>query len=489
MMRLPIHKACWASLGLVLCFSQCTMSIGNFEDCQVTADCWETYAREDLTCSNQQCVVHELYKSCQTIVGDTHEDVMDYEMITFGAIMAMSTPEGASNPRGDFRSKALELGYGQFNQRLGADDQPFRVRVCDHQGDSEQVEALADYLVNERHVPLLITSGSQDTLNASVVTIASKTLLLSISATSPELRGLNDNGLVWCMSPSDALVGKAVADSIIVESEEAAPSIGIIYIDDVYGQGLQNEFKKRYQERYPSTSVNSYSFKTNDINSIDSALEHLKQDSVEKLFVIAFSEDGAYISNEVASIMSGVQPVSGANGLPLNCDLIYADSVKDEAFLEALDSTTPSRINGASIFSVGKLSGSIFENFQSQFQTTFDLDPSSQGYLAQAYDLSFLSALATYYSRQNHNEVTGERLAEALSHLSAGTPYTFEAANITDMINDLKNAGEINISGASGELDFDVSTGDPGGEISITYILNGGFTESESTPGICNSDE
>ena len=54
--------------------------------------------------------------------------------------MAMSTPEGASNPRGEFRSKALELGYGHFNQRAASMISRFEY-VFVIIGDSERVRA------------------------------------------------------------------------------------------------------------------------------------------------------------------------------------------------------------------------------------------------------------------------------------------------------------------------------------------------------------
>ena len=466
---------CWA-----MTFSQCTMVVGSFDECEQTSECWQLYERNDLTCQEKQCVIHELYSKCETIVGNTDSALTDDEVITFGAIMAMSTPEGASNPRGEFRSKALELGYGHFNQRGGVNDKPFRVRVCDHQGDSEQVAGLADYLTNERKVPLLITSGSQDTINASTITILAKTLLISISATSPELRGLNDNGLVWRMSPSDALVGKAAAESVIVPELADAPSFGIIYLSDVYGDGLQNEFKKVYQDLYSDASVSSYSFQSNDQASIDNALGNLKEANADQLFVIAFSEDGSYIANQIAGN-------TNFSELPRNCEIFFADSVKDQTFLDGLDSVTPSILNGASIFSVGELSGSVFESFQDQFESTYSLDPSLQGYLAQAYDLAFVSALASHYSFDKNASVDGTGMAQAMSHLSSGEAYTMEAANITNMINDLLSNGDIDIQGASGELTFDPNTGDPDGVISTTFIIDGSFEKRDTPPEMCSS--
>ena len=103
-----VKRVAFAST-LVLCLSQCSMVIGSFEDCEQTSDCWQLYDRNDLSCQEKQCVTHDLYSNCETIVGNTDSALTDDEVMTFGAIMAMSTPEGASNPRGKFAVRRSSL--------------------------------------------------------------------------------------------------------------------------------------------------------------------------------------------------------------------------------------------------------------------------------------------------------------------------------------------------------------------------------------------
>ena len=77
-------------LVMLLFFVQCAQMVGDFQDCKTNVDCWETYARNDLICSESQCVRHELQDKCETIIGDTDENTHDGEVITFGAIIAVA---------------------------------------------------------------------------------------------------------------------------------------------------------------------------------------------------------------------------------------------------------------------------------------------------------------------------------------------------------------------------------------------------------------
>ena len=92
-MNVRVFKRTVVVLLWAVAFSQCTMVIGSFDECEQTSDCWQLYDRNDLSCEEKQCVIHELYSQCQTVVGNTDSELTDDEVMTFGAIMAMSTKQ------------------------------------------------------------------------------------------------------------------------------------------------------------------------------------------------------------------------------------------------------------------------------------------------------------------------------------------------------------------------------------------------------------
>ncbi|MBL90383.1 MAG: hypothetical protein CMH56_01035 [Myxococcales bacterium] len=493
---------------LAMSVMHCTTLIGEFKDCNTNVDCWNTYERNDLVCRSDQCVIHEQHENCNIIVGDTDETKHDGEMITFGAIMAMTDAEtGESNPRGSYRSKAMALAYDYFNERGGVDGKNFRLRICDHQKDATRVEALARYLVEDRGLPLVVTGGSSDTINASVVAIPTESLTMSISATALDISDLDDDDLVWRVVPSDKQIGKAVAESIevadgpasggseaaeldggVAEAGDAgvasssggsgAPKVGVIYVNDPFGQGLQAAFEERYRSLHQNAEIVAGPFNEQDEASVLTVLDSLNAANPDKLFIIAFATEATLIANKIAG--------SDYPNLPRGCDVIFADAMKDQAFLDGLNSTAPSVLEGASIPSWGA-SGPVYDTFSGAFETTYDLDPSAQGYLAHAYDLAFVSALAAIHSNENQGAVTGLGLVDGMKNLSDGEAFEMKAPNITAMTNALKSSGKINVFGATGDIDFDSASGEPlSGQITISYISGGAFVGSNST--ICSSD-
>ena len=473
------------SVGLVgsLCFTACTPLLGDFEDCATNVDCWETYERSDLICRDRQCVVHELHEKCTTVIGDNSADKDDSDLITFGAIMTMTDADtGEPSPRGEHRSKALDLAYRHFNQWGGIEGKSLRVRICDHQKDSERVEDLAKYLLEDRQLPLVITGGSSDTINASAVAIPAGAAVISISATALGISNLDDEGLVWRVVPSDAQIGAAVANAIGASAGgsavEAPVSVGVLYINDPFGQGLQSEFKKEFQEQQPQATVYAAPFEDGEAESIRAALATLNDQAPQSLFVIAFATDAALIANEIGG--------DNYPNLPRRCNLYFTNSMKDQSFLDGLNSTAPSALEGASIAAWGAF-GDVYDNFRSEFETTYDLDPNDQGYLAHSYDLGFVTSLAALHAVHVSGALNGQGLAEGMRHLGAGASFDFTNANVSAMVEAMKNDGSVDVNGATGPLDFDPALGEPmTGQIIKSFISGGTFSDERPDGSVCD---
>ena len=58
-------------------------------------------------------------------------------------------------------------------------------------------------------------------------------------------------------------------------------------------------------------------------------------------------------------------------------------------------------------------------------------------------------------------------MAEGLAHLSAGKPVNLSPTEWQSGIGALKSAGQINVEGTSGKLDFDATTGEAPGKIEL----------------------
>ncbi|HEX8107415.1 MAG TPA: hypothetical protein VF516_06770, partial [Kofleriaceae bacterium] len=100
--------------------------------------------------------------------------------------------------------------------------------------------------------------------------------------------------------------------------------------------------------------------------------------------------------------------------------------------------------------------------FVTHFNETFsDSDPITRTYSPNAsYDAFYLLAYATY-AIPSHEVVTGERLARAFGKLlPPGRPIDVGLAGIYDAYDALSKGASIDLTGATGSLDFDPSTGE-----------------------------
>ncbi len=93
-------------------------------------------------------------------------------------------------------------------------------------------------------------------------------VIMSGSATSPEITDLDDDGWVWRTVPSDTVQGKVAADTLIAQGVQTA---AIIHRDDSYGRGLAEQFEKSFEAEggavvglasYPTENAEQLDFTT-----------------------------------------------------------------------------------------------------------------------------------------------------------------------------------------------------------------------------------
>jgi branched-chain amino acid transport system substrate-binding protein len=79
-------------------------------------------------------------------------------------------------------------------------------------------------------------------------------VMISPSATSPALSTIEDNGLFFRTSPSDARQGQVMADIIM---EKGINSVAVSYTNNDYGKGLADSFQAAFEEKGGTVTVNS----------------------------------------------------------------------------------------------------------------------------------------------------------------------------------------------------------------------------------------
>ncbi|WP_375771068.1 ABC transporter substrate-binding protein [Archangium gephyra] len=435
------------------------------DECQTSEDC-----ASDQVCVQQVCL--PLPAGClATPYGST-----DADAIRMGGLFPLHTsPEaGASMDESDVQGfNAVLLALEEVNQRtLGG--RKIALYFCDTGSNKDVAEKQARWLVNDKKVAAVLTAGSSQTLAVADVTLPAGVLTMSYSASSPELTAKEDTnggpvGLLWRTSPSDAIQGSVIAHLLRTDSRFGLPSkVGILYVDDLYGQGLSNIISDQLS---PLVANRPYAYeRKGDVKSVMDALDMTYRPAVTVL--IGFADDAVAILKE-ASTRANLNRDSGHRWF-------FSDSVKDTAVLA--DPVAASQARGFYGTAPAQGTGLAFSTFSARFNDRYKKDPAGYAYTSNAYDAMYLLALGASYSLSTTNTVTGAKMAEALTRVSSGTSGTntqLTNSNFTYLAAELAAGRSVNIEGASGPLDFDAN-GEARAPVELWQVGDSGFVTLSS---------
>ncbi|MDF3606591.1 ABC transporter substrate-binding protein [Paracoccus sp. DMF-8] len=160
-------------------------------------------------------------------------------------------------------------------------------------------------------------------------------VMISPSATSPALTDIEDQGLFFRTSPSDARQGEVMADLTL---EKGVQSVAVTYTNNDYGKGLADSFAQFYKEKGGTVTV-----------------------------VSAHDDGKADYSAEVAALAA-----AGGDALVVAG---YVDQGGSGIVRGALDSGAFSTF----VFPDGMIGQALVDRFGAELETSFGQNPSSEG--------------------------------------------------------------------------------------------------------------
>ncbi len=450
-----------SSAALLADLCGCSVVLGPFDQCKVDSDCQKIDSTDKLTCVRNVCV-----EPCTQQLGNVGQS----GTILFGAILPFTTSSGAADARGPVRRDAIDLALTEINQRQGIGGRTFGVIVCDSYNDPPTAQKEADFLMS-KGATAIISAASGETIAAATDTVPQGALLISVSATSPEIATLpaSPNGvrLVWRTAPSDVLQAKVIA-SVLSSDTPAWSKLAAIYSNDVYGQDLYTEFSKDYLG-----TKSSYPFSPG--GDVTSAVSQADAYQPSAVLVIAVSND----PKSILDAANATTHLSQLRGKPW----FFTDGAKNQTLISSLANiglveAPTGTTNGARGTAAAAPAGTLYDNFRSSFMAAFpsDGDPSGFSYVANSYDAFYCLALASAWAlgSKGSGTVTGQSLGEGMTHLSAGTPFDLSPDQFTPARAALQGGSDINITGVSGPLDFDPTTGEAPASIEVWTIDSSG---------------
>ena len=128
-------------------------------------------------------------------------------------------------------------------------------------GDTTCIDAAAATVAAERLITAEGVSGivggmcSGETIAIlQNVALPNGIVMVSPSATSPALSTIEDDGLFFRTSPSDARQGEVMADLIL---EKGIDTVAVTYTNNDYGKGLADSFAEAFAEKGGTVTTNS----------------------------------------------------------------------------------------------------------------------------------------------------------------------------------------------------------------------------------------
>jgi ABC-type branched-subunit amino acid transport system substrate-binding protein len=414
--------------------------------CITNPDC-----AEGSLCIASECVVMKSQDCDQVVIGT---EARSPKTIVLGAVLSKAPPYTNIGPP---LEKSIRLAVKEFNSAGGLPDGSRIVLVtCDDVGNATLAQRGARHLVEELRSPALIGPLLSTPFIDVVTNVArpSGTFMISPTASAPEITALLDDGLAWRTFPSDVIQANAVVGRIKELQAISSRRVTVFYKDDAYGNGLFNQLSAKIPAIVGNNGVQF-------IKYADPA---------------TFGFDPTQIATEFGRVI-GQSTTNPGNYLliigtseAISLALAYYQNVAPTPTLfthgAAADLATIPSINEALQPLVRALGPNIFHptnypTYLTRFSTEYPNEPPIT-ISTLTYDATVV-ALLGMSGVPSGTEITGTAIAEAMAKIvdKEGTQVSYDDPTFFSTgRNALAGGGTIDYVGVSGELDFDLTTGD-----------------------------
>lgn len=333
-------------------------------------------------------------------------------------------------------------------------------------GTPEIGETVINELINENIDIIIGPTVSAVAVDMANLCIENNILMMTYSATVPELSYLNDRNLVWRTCPSDAFSGIVMADYAFdsLDINKGA----ILYREDKFGLAMKEIIAEEFilaggeilaTASYPTEEVelNLYDY-SNQIN-------HLLKFEPQIIFTIVFELEIGKITQDFWAS-------------PLYQDYVLKPKMflTEGGFLQELIANgQPNVVETILGISSSITTSSNYITFKNNYFQKFDFEPVT--YAEHAYDALY----SIVYAMLKAQSVLPDDIKQSLRMVTGNTGSGSESVIIN--VNEYENAKvlllsgvDINYEGASGAINFD-ENGDPESKFVIWGIRDGEYTE------------
>jgi ABC-type branched-subunit amino acid transport system substrate-binding protein len=468
---------------VVLGLTGCSLDRFDHDACATHADCRTAFGFGAVCGDRGLCQRASVPPRCgASYPEDLFSDAGRYrQAIVLGSLVDRSSPAQR------IRGKAARLAVKSANIAGGIDGRPFALVECDIRQDLNvdretrigAAVASALFLSRTLGVAAIIgPSASGDVEQVWKAVHGDGTLVISPAATSSALNALEPEvspespGLLWRTAPSDSVQGKRIAEDLRARKITRAT---IIREAGPYGEGLTRVFAANFA--LPGETLEIISLPGQGEDQIDAVVAGLRADDPgEVLFISSQPSWVVRFLNRAAA-----EPAMASRSIFLT------DAAASEEVLTAVS-------GGAALFP--RVRGSrpapldandfVFASFIADYRAEYGGEsPTTTSFSAHAYDAAWLTVYGASWSLLQEGTVSGPGIGRGFTRLRGGGTVPIVAASFPGILSSLRTDRSLDVTGASGSLDFDPNTRELAAPVEIWTITsaNGQLAITGAGPG------
>ncbi len=344
---------------------------------------------------------------------------------------------GALASFGPEHKNAAELAVKHINDAGGVLGKPVQLVVGDSATAPEPAKAEATRLVDVEKVNAIVGSlGSSVTLAvAESVTAPAKIPQISPASTSPALTNADDDDFLFRTPISDAAQGLVLAQLV---QDLSYSSVCTMYVNNAYGQGLSENFAAAFEEGGGTVTAQVSHPDQTAATSYSAELNQCVQGDPEALVAISYPTGQAEVYLKEAIENNLID------------QFVFVDGTKDDEMFTALGWD---QFDGMSGTAPGALPPSDFtdkfdEAYEAEYGSLYQVP-----FVREAYDAVIAIALAA----EKAQSTDGTKIRDALRDIgnSPGTLVAAPPDGIADALEAVRNGDDVDLSGASGSVEWD----------------------------------
>jgi ABC-type branched-subunit amino acid transport system substrate-binding protein len=351
---------------------------------------------------------------------------------------------GALAEFGPAHQSAIDLAVGQINAASeAAFGGPLVDVVVEDTATSPSTGVdRARKLVDVDGVPGIVgaLSSGVTTNVAEAVTIPSEVVQISQASTSPLISFLEDGDFVFRTVAPDSLQGVVAAQLARGEiaGAEAFDTAATIYVNNPYGQGLNDSFVAAFEGR-GGTVTAQVAHPEEPQPTYAGILEEALADDPDVVLVISYPGQATVYMQEARDLFDYTS-------------FQFVDGSKSEEIIEAVGADVVNGSWGTAPGSDPEWSG--FQTFVDAYEAEYERRPPLP-FMDTAYDAMSVMGLATAILHVEGREATGPNLRDAVRRVGDGEGEVVGVGEFDVAFRLLQNGAEIDYTGAASNVDFD----------------------------------